>query len=203
MANANIEVNTEQIMHHHGTTDPADYQVDDVLVCIAAGYGLKVGERYIAQAVARRKAYGRIVTTVTVTTPNFKFIEVLEAEAFLRRTRVLVEVMAPNGNVTHHSFPDSEELDVWCAFTQTPANRTRNKRYVEAEPTPPGSCRFTAMCVPGELDDGSDASWYVYDLMLRTSDKVGAGSQSRSLAVWTARESNRTWLESEREDESA
>jgi hypothetical protein len=79
-------------------------------------------------------------------------------------------------------------------------HRTRNKRYVEAVPTPPASCRFTAMCVPGELDDGSDANWYVYDLMFRTADKVGAGPQCRSLAVWTARESNRTWIENEREE---
>jgi hypothetical protein len=111
--------------------------------------------------------------------------------------RVVAEVMAPNGNVTLHSFPDPEELDVWCAFTRTPANWIRNKRYVEAVPTPPASCRFTAMCVPGELDDGSDANWYVYDLMFRTSDKVGAGPQSRSLAVFTARQSNRTWIESD------
>jgi hypothetical protein len=171
MANTSNEASNGQIMHHHGTSDPADYQVDDVLVCIAAGHGLQVGELYIAQAVARRKAHGRVVTTVTVTTPNFKFIQVLETEAFLRRTRVLVEVMAPNGNVTLHSFPDPEQLNVWCAFTRTPANRTRNKRYVEAEPTPPASCRFTAMCIPGELDDGSDATWYVCDLMFRTSDK--------------------------------
>jgi hypothetical protein len=90
---------------------------------------------------------------------------------------------------------------VWCAFAaRTPANRVRNKRYVEAEPTSPKSCRFTAVCVPGELDDGSDAQWYVFDLMLRTSDKVGTGPQSRSLAVFTARESNRTWLEDECEE---
>lgn len=135
MANTNSEVNIEQIMYHHGTTDPTDYQVEDVLLCIADGHGLKKGELYIAQSVARRKARGRVDTTVTVTTASFKFIEVLEAEAFLRRTRVLVEVMAPNGEVTVHSFPDAEEL--WCAFTHTPANRVRNKRYVEAEPTPP------------------------------------------------------------------
>jgi hypothetical protein len=189
----------EQIMHHHGTTDPTDYQVEDMLLCIADGHGLKKGELYIAHAVARRKARGRVVTTVSVSTANFKFIEVLEAEAFLRRTRVLVEVMAPNGNVTLHSFPDSEELDVWCAFTHTPANRVRNKRYVEAEPTPPASSRFTAMCVPGELDDGSDANWYVFDLMLRTSDKVGAGPGARSLAVFTARQSNQAWIENERD----
>ncbi|TMQ13327.1 MAG: hypothetical protein E6J91_18920 [Deltaproteobacteria bacterium] len=170
-----------------------------MLVCIAAGHGLQVGELYVAQSVARRKAPGRVVTTVTVSA-DFKLFEVIEAEAFLRRTRVIVEVMAPNGDVTLHSFPDAETLDVWCAFTRTPANRLRNKHYVVAEPTPPTSCRFTAMCIPGELDDGSDANWYVYDLVLRTSDKVGAGPQSRSLAVFTARQSNRTWIESEWEE---
>jgi hypothetical protein len=69
---------------------------------------------------------------------------------------------------------------VWWAFTRTSPDRARNKQYVQAEPTPPAECRFTAMCLPGELDDSSDAEWYVYDLMFRTSDKVGAGPQSRS-----------------------
>jgi hypothetical protein len=62
------------------------------------------------------------------------------------------------------------------------------------------------MCVPGELDDGSDANWYVYELMFRTSDKVGAGPSARSLAVWTAREANRASSHNEHEeadDESA
>jgi hypothetical protein len=194
--------NNEQIMHHHGTTDPADYQVEDVLVCIAAGPGLDVGGLYIAEAVARRKAHDRVVTTVTVMAADFKRIEVIHAEGFLRRTRVVVEVMHPNGRVTGHSFPDAEELDVWCAFTHMPANRVRNKHYVPAEPTPPASCRFTAMCIPGELDDGSDANWYVYDLLLRMSDQVGAGPQARTLAVFTAREANRTWIDSESESES-
>jgi hypothetical protein len=135
-----VNVNTEQIMHHHGTTDPTDYQVEDVLMCIADGQGLHRGELYITEAVARRRARGRVVTTVTVSA-NFRVLEVVEAEAFLRRTRVVVEVMAPNGDVTVHSFPDSERLDVWCAFTRTPANRVRNKHYVEAEPTPPGRAR--------------------------------------------------------------
>jgi len=102
-----------------------------------------------------------------------------------------VDVIEPSGRVRLHSFPDTEELAVWCAFTRMPADRVRNRRYVPAEPTPPASCRFTAMCVPGELDDGSDADWYVYDLLFRTSDKVGAGRQCRSLAIWTAREANR------------
>jgi predicted methyltransferase len=153
---------------------------------------------YITQAVARLKARGRIITTVTVSA-NLKVIEVIDAEAFLRRTRVVAEVMAPNGRVTVQSFPDAEQLDVWCAFTHTPANRVRNKRYVEAEPSPPASCRFTAMCVPDELDDGSDATWYVYDLLFRASDKVGAGSQSRSLARWTAHEASRVQNESDQD----
>jgi hypothetical protein len=189
----------EEVMHHHGTTDPTDYQVEDVLMCIADGHGLKKGELYIAQVVARRRAPGRIVTTVTVSA-DFKLFEVSEAEAFLRRTRVVAEVMAPNGQVTTHSFPDSEQLDVWCAFTHTPANRVRNKRYVEADPSPPASSRFTAMCVPGDLDDGSDAMWYVHDLLFRTSDKVGAGPQSRSLAIWMARNAIRVQNESDLEE---
>jgi hypothetical protein len=88
---------------------------------------------------------------------------------------------------------------VWCAFTHTPANRLRNKRYVQAEPTPPASCRFTAMCVPGELDDASDGEWYVYDLLLRTSDKVGSGLSARRLALQTAREANRVSMRGEAE----
>ena len=53
---------------------------------------------------------------------------------------------------------------------------------------------------PGELDDGSDATWFVYDLLLRTSDKVGDGPQSRSLAVFTARNANSVQNESECEE---
>lgn len=188
-----------EIRYHHGTTDPTDYQVDDVLVCIADGHGLKKGELYIAQAVARRKARARVVTTVTVTA-NLRIIEVIDAEAFLRRTRVLIELMAPNGDVLLHSFPDAEQLDVWCAFTHTPSNWIRNKRYVEAEASPPEGCRFTAMCLPGDLDDGSDADWYVHDLLFRTSDRVGVGPQSRSLAIWTARNANRVQNEGEWEE---
>ena len=190
---------TDEIVYHHGTTDPTDYQVEDVLVCITEGHGLQKGELYVAQAVARRKARGRIVTTVTVTA-NFKVIEVIDAEGFLRRTRVVAEVMSSAGKVKLYSFQTAEELDVWCAFAHVPANRVRNKRYVEAEPMPPESCRFTAMCVPGELDDGSDAQWYVYDLLFRTSDKIGTGPQSRSLAIWTARDANRVQNESDQEE---
>lgn len=196
---AHTNTTTSEIMYHHGTSDPTDYQVGDVLVCIVDGCGLSKGELYIAQAVTRRKTRSRVVTTLTVSA-NLKIVEVIEAEAFFRRTRVLVEVMAPHGQVTLHSFPDAEQLDVWCAFTRTPANRTRNKRYVEAEPSPPESCRFTAMCIPGELDDGSDAEWYVYDLLFRTSDKIGAGPQSRSLAIWTARQATRAHNDRARED---
>jgi len=189
----------DEIMYHYGASDPTDYQVEDMLVCIAAGHGLQKGELYITQAVARRKARGRVVTTVTVSA-NFRVIEVFDAEAFLRRTRVVAEIMHADGTVKVHSFPDAEQLDVWCAFTRMPSNRIRNKHYVEAEPSPPESCRFTAMCIPGELDDGSDAQWYVYDLLFRMSDKIGAGPQSRSLAVWTAREANRVQNESDHEE---
>jgi hypothetical protein len=80
------------------------------------------------------------------------------------------------------------------------ANRIRNRRYVAAQPSPLEICRFTAMCVPGEFDDGSDANWYVYDLLFRTSDKIGAGPQSRSLAIWTARNANRVQNESDGEE---
>lgn len=189
----------DEIMYHHGIMDPTDYQVDDVLVCIADGHGLQKGELYVAQAVARRKARGRVITTVTVSA-NFRVIEVIEAEAFLRCTRVVAEIMEANGQVKVHNFPDAEELDVWCVITRVPPNRIRNKRYIEAEATPPESCRFTAMCVPGEIDDGSDANWYVYDLLFRTADKIGSGPQSRSLAVWTARTNNRLPNESDHEE---
>ena len=56
------------------------------------------------------------------------------------------------------------------------------------------------------LDDGADADWYVFDLLFRTSDKVGTGPQARSLAIWTAREAKRVQNESdgeEAENESA
>lgn len=181
--------NSEEIVYHHGTADPTDFQVD-MLVCIAAGHGLQVGELYLANAVSRRKTSRRVVTTVTVSA-DFKLLEVLDAEAFLRRTRVVAEVMSSDGRVKTHSFANAEEFDVWCAFLRVAPNRIRNNHYVEAAPAPRGDCRFTAMCVPGELDDASDGEWYVYDLLFRTSDKVGDGPQSRSLAIWTAREANR------------
>jgi hypothetical protein len=57
--------------------------------------------------------------------------------------------------------------------------------------------------MPGEIDDGSDATWYVYDLLFRTSDKVGVGPQSRSLAIWMARYATRVQNESEAEQEEA
>lgn len=200
MKTTNEKASRDGTVYHHGTTDPMDYQVDDVLMCITGCYGLREGALYIAQAVARRKAGGRILTKVTVSNNVGRLCEVTEPEGFLRRTRVLVEVMAPSGRSTLHSFPDAEEFDVWCAFTNMPPNWIRNKRYVAAEPSPPEDCRFTAMCVPGELDDGSDADWYVYDLQLRTSDKVGTGSQPRSLAIWTAREANRVQNEADRQE---
>src|SRR5262249_42798655 len=189
----------DEILHYHGTSDPTDYQVDDVLVCIADGHGLRKGELYLAESVARQRTHRGIVTTVTVSASHRVF-EIVDAEAFLRRTRVHVEVMHPNGQVKPYSFPDAEQLDVWCAFASVPANRIRNKRYVEAEPSPPASCRFTAMCVPGELDDGSDANWYVYDLVFRTSAKVGTGPQARSLAIFTARNATRVQNESDLEE---
>ncbi len=191
--------NSEEILHHHGTSDPTDYQVDDVLVCIAEGHGLQKGELYIAQVVTRRRARDRVVTTLTVAA-DLRLFEVPDAEAFLRRTRVVAEVMAADGSVKLRSFQNAEELDVWAVYARVHPNRIRNKRYVEAEPSPPENCRFAAMCIPGELDDGSDAVWYVYDLALRTSDKIGTGRQSLCLAIWTARNATLVQNESDREE---
>lgn len=39
-----------------------------------------------------------------------------------------------------------------------------------------------------------------YDVVFRTSDKVGAGPQCRSLAIWTVREANRVQNESDRQE---
>src|SRR5262245_26560106 len=188
-----------EIRYYHGTTDPTDYQVEDVLRCLTDGHGLQKGELYVAEAVTRRRTHRGVVTTVTVTA-NHRVVEVTDAEGFLRRTRVHVDIMHHDGRIKVHSFPDSEQLDVWCAVAHLPPNRIRNRRYVEAEPSPPADCRFTAMCVPGELDDGSDASWYVYDLVFRTSDKIGDGPQSRSLAIWMARNATRMQNESDQEE---
>jgi hypothetical protein len=52
-------------------------------------------------------------------------------------------------------------------------------------------CRFTAMCVPGDRDDGSDAGWHVYDRLSRISKKVGTGAAAEALAITAAREANR------------
>ena len=75
-----------EIMYHHGTSDPTDYQVDDVLVCVAAGHGLALGEHYLAHAVERRSASGRVVTTVTVsgTSAWSKPLAVSAAEEYVR-----------------------------------------------------------------------------------------------------------------------
>jgi hypothetical protein len=54
--------------------------------------------------------------------------------------------------------------------------------------------RYTAMCVPGERDDGSDSGWHVYDLHSRTSRKVGVGNLAERQAMDSAREANRAWL---------
>ena len=58
-------------------------------------------------------------------------------------------------------------------------------------------CRFTAMCVPGDLDDGTDTNWYVYDLRLRTSVNVGAGASARILALQMARNATRASMRRE------
>jgi hypothetical protein len=61
---------------------------------------------------------------------DFGVVEVVEADGFSRRTRVLVDVIEPSGRVRLHSFPDADELAVWCAFTRIPVDRIRNQRYV-------------------------------------------------------------------------
>lgn len=180
-----------EILYHHVTSDPTDFQVDDVLVCIEASQGLVEGTRYLALEVSRRKDGPCVRTKVVVCNETLDFVEVSEAERYLRRTRVLVEFVEPGGRVRKHSFPDVAQMDAWCTLTGVAPHRVRRVEHVVAEAMPAASCRFTAMCVPGELDDGSDGSWFVYDLLFRTSDKIGDGPQSRSLAVWMAREANR------------
>lgn len=54
--------------------------------------------------------------------------------------------------------------------------------------------RYTAMCVPGDRDDGSDSGWHVYDLHSRTSRKVGVGNLAGRQATEAAREADRAWL---------
>ena len=190
------DANSEGIIHIRGTFDPTDYQVDDVLVCIAEGQGLQKGERYIAQVVTRRRTGDRVVTTLTVSavSANLRLLEISDAEAFLRRTRFVAEVRSA-GNVRLYSFLNAEEFNVWCALNRMRPKQIRNRHYVEAQASPPD--RFVAICVPGELDDGSDADWYIYDLLFRTSEKTGFGPQLRSIAIRTARDANR--VESEQD----
>ena len=94
---------------------------DDVLVCIADGHGLQKGELYIAQVVTRRRMRDRVVTTLTVSA-NLRLFEVLDATAFLRRTRLVAEVMAADGSVKLRSFQNAEELDVWAVYARVPPN---------------------------------------------------------------------------------
>src|SRR3954454_20022878 len=53
--------------------------------------------------------------------------------------------------------------------------------------------RYTALCVPGDRDDGSDSGWHVYDLHSRTSKKVGVGQLAERQAIDSAREANCAW----------
>jgi hypothetical protein len=53
--------------------------------------------------------------------------------------------------------------------------------------------RYTAMCVPGDRDDGSDSGWHVYDVHSRASRKVGVGNVAGRQATDAAREANRAW----------
>ena len=99
---------------------------DDVLVCIADGHGLQKGELYIAQVVTRRRMRDRVVTTLTVSA-NLGLFEVLDATAFLRRTRLVAEVMAADGSVRLRSFQNAEELDVWAVYARVPPNRIQDR----------------------------------------------------------------------------
>jgi hypothetical protein len=68
-------------------------------------------------------------------------------------------------------------------------NKTRNLES-DFRVSLPQNSRFTAMSVPGDLDDGSDTGWHVCDLELLRSYKIGTGPESRSIALRTAREFN-------------
>jgi hypothetical protein len=45
--------NDDEIIYQYGASDPTDYQVEDMLVCIAAGHGLQKGELWTAREANR------------------------------------------------------------------------------------------------------------------------------------------------------
>jgi len=106
--------------------------------------------------------------------------EVCPAEAVLVRTRGVAQLEAA----------EREDLERRCAVSRVACAFSM---YHAADRLRTENTRYTAMCVPGELPDGADSTWFVYDLHARTSERIGAGAAAQEVAGRMARTANRTW----------
>lgn len=58
--------------------------------------------------------------------------------------------------------------------------------------------RYTVMCVPGRLEDGSDSAWFVVEQKTQQSALIGEGDALRTVALRVCRELNETRPKSRR-----
>ena len=180
----------DNITNHDMQTNPGDYQVNDVVRCVAPYPWLLLNNLYVVHAVRRRWMPAGIVSVVTVLAHG-RVVEVRPAEPVLVPTRDNAPQNAADGSHATRTFPDREDLARWRAVARVA--RAHRLNHVVADRPRPGSARYTAMCVPGELADGADSTWFVYDLHARTSEKIGAGVEAQEVAGRMARTANRTW----------
>lgn len=177
----------DNITYHDVQIDPSDYQVEDIVRCVAPHPWLLINNLYLVHAVRRRWMPAGIVSAVTVIAHG-RFVEVCPAEPVLVPTRGIAQQKDADGSSATRTFPDHEDLERWRAVA-----RVARLHHGAADRRCPESVRYTAMCVPGELADGADSTWFVYDLHARTSEKIGAGAAAQEVAGRMARTANRTW----------
>jgi len=182
--------NSDEAIYHHGEIDPLDYQVDDILLCVAAYPGLQVDNLYMTHAVARHRTPEGVAITATVITGG-ELVEVCPVERFLVRTRLVTHLWARDGSIATHSFPDYEDFERWCAVSRVRV--AYGVQFVKADRPLAADARFAALGVPGKRADDTDTMWYVCDLSTRTVEKVGVGPAARDHAIRVSRSANDEW----------
>jgi len=181
----------DNITNHDMQTNPGDYQVNDVVRCVAPYPWLLLNNLYIVHAVRRRWMPAGIVSVVTLLVHG-RFVEVCPAEAVLVRTRgIEQQKAAADGTNATRTFPAREDLERWRAVARVACAHRMNDGAADQRRSE--STRYTAMCVPGELADGADSTWFVFFIHARTSEKIGAGSTAQEIAGRMARTANRAW----------